>query len=126
MAEDATAKSEEAGSLMDKTITTMETGIDKTTSPKASDALLNLYTSAFEDLRELVYCKVCVRPMYEPYTVACGHTFCYSCLLQWFQSHPTNMTCPDCRASVYRMPAPSYVVSLHATRVSVHSLTSSS
>jgi len=29
-------------------------------------------------LRHLVTCKICTRLLYEPYVIACGHTFCYS------------------------------------------------
>ncbi|MCJ1435961.1 hypothetical protein MMC27_005337 [Xylographa pallens] len=81
--------------------------------PTKSDAiggLLQILENTMEDLRGLVSCRVCVRPMYEPYTISCGHTFCYSCLAQWFQSHKSNKTCPDCRASVTKQPAPAYLV----------------
>lgn len=26
----------------------------------------------------MVICKVCFKYLYEPYTLGCGHTFCYS------------------------------------------------
>ena len=80
-------------------------------SAKMHDPISHLYETSFEDVRQLVSCKVCVRPMYEPYTIACGHTFCYSCLTQWFENNRRNKTCPECRAPVLRQPAPSYVVS---------------
>ncbi|KAL9605139.1 MAG: hypothetical protein Q9219_000073 [cf. Caloplaca sp. 3 TL-2023] len=48
--------------------------------------------------------------MYEPYTTQCGHTFCYSCLRQWFDRDHTKKTCPDCRAHVVHQPAPAYLV----------------
>ena len=82
-----------------------------TVSYDPSTDLLHTLEKSVEDLRSLVSCRVCVRPMYEPYTIACGHTFCYSCLAQWFASHNTNKTCPDCRAKVSQQPAPAYVVS---------------
>ena len=65
-----------------------------------------------KDMRAHVICQICIRPMYEPYTIACGHTFCYSCLAQWFASHHRNKTCPECRTKVLHKPAPAYVVGL--------------
>ncbi|KAL8839244.1 MAG: hypothetical protein Q9176_004575 [Flavoplaca citrina] len=48
--------------------------------------------------------------MYEPYTTQCGHTFCYSCLRQWFDRDHIKKTCPDCRAHVQNQPAPAFLV----------------
>jgi hypothetical protein len=31
-----------------------------------------------DDIRTLIQCGICIRPLYEPFTLACGHTFCYS------------------------------------------------
>ena len=31
-----------------------------------------------DDIRSLLQCGICIRPLYEPFTLACGHTFCYS------------------------------------------------
>lgn len=76
----------------------------------ASGGLLPILENTIKDLRDLVTCRVCVRPMYEPYTILCGHSFCYSCLAQWFWNHKANKTCPDCRASVKQQPAPAYLV----------------
>lgn len=39
--------------------------------------LLQTLQGHIEDLRSLLQCGICVRPLYEPYTLACGHTFCY-------------------------------------------------
>lgn len=36
-----------------------------------------------------------------PYTLACGHTFCYDCLEQLFASS-SNCMCPDCRKPLTR------------------------
>ncbi|KAL8773114.1 MAG: hypothetical protein Q9209_001790 [Squamulea sp. 1 TL-2023] len=63
-----------------------------------------------DDLRNLVACRICIRPMYEPYTTQCGHTFCYGCLRQWFDRDQTKKTCPDCRAHVLNQPAPAFLV----------------
>lgn len=73
-------------------------------------ALTHILQSNIDDLRNLVSCRICVRPMYEPYTTQCGHTFCYSCLRQWFDRDHSKKTCPDCRAHVVNQPAPAYLV----------------
>ena len=60
-------------------------------------------------MRNLVTCKVCDRLLYEPYALACGHTYCYSCLSEWLvTSH--KKTCPDCRAAVTEQPTPNYII----------------
>lgn len=63
-----------------------------------------------DDIRTLLQCGICIRPLYEPFTLACGHTFCYSCLTSWFAGGRSNKTCPDCRAPVKTQPAPAYLV----------------
>lgn len=77
-----------------------------------SSSLLQTLETSLDDLRTIITCRICIRPLYEPYTIACGHSFCYSCLRQWFDRDPRNKTCPDCRSEVTREPAPSYLVSL--------------
>ncbi|KAE8148560.1 hypothetical protein BDV25DRAFT_16104 [Aspergillus avenaceus] len=63
-----------------------------------------------DDIRALLHCGICIRPLYEPFTLGCGHTFCYSCLTSWFAGGRSNKTCPDCRAPVKTQPAPAYLV----------------
>ncbi|KAF3481655.1 RING finger domain-containing protein [Arthroderma uncinatum] len=75
-----------------------------------SSGLLETLQRHIDDLRSHIYCGVCIKPLYEPYTLPCGHTFCYSCLVQWFTSHGQSKTCPDCRSSVKSPPAPAYLV----------------
>jgi len=77
--------------------------------------LLQTLESSVDDLRSLVTCRICLRLLYEPYTIACGHTFCYGCLSQWFVNNRARKTCPDCRHHVTRQPAPAYMVSLSKT-----------
>lgn len=72
--------------------------------------LLQTLEKSLDDLRAIVTCRICIRPLYEPYTIACGHTFCYGCLRQWFDRDPRRKTCPDCRTVVSREPAPSYLL----------------
>lgn len=40
--------------------------------------LVNTLQTHVDDIRSLLQCGICVRPLYEPFTIACGHTFCYS------------------------------------------------
>ncbi|KAI9875573.1 MAG: hypothetical protein M1830_008325 [Pleopsidium flavum] len=78
--------------------------------PNGTRDLLQTLESSIDDLRSLVTCRICLRPLYEPYTIACGHTFCYGCLSQWFVNNRATKTCPDCRHIVTRQPAPAYMV----------------
>lgn len=71
-------------------------------------ALKTLHTD-LEAMRNLVTCQICHRFMYEPYAVSCGHTYCYSCLSQWF-ADKHKKTCPDCRTVITQHPTPSYVL----------------
>ncbi|KAH8693613.1 hypothetical protein BGW36DRAFT_429656 [Talaromyces proteolyticus] len=75
-----------------------------------TSGLLETLQGHVEDIRALLQCGICVRPLYEPYTLACGHTFCYGCLSSWFGSGRSHKTCPDCRAQVKTQPAPAYLV----------------
>ena len=66
-----------------------------------------------DDMRSLIECKICLRPLYEPYMLACGHTYCYGCLDHFFNSNGDRRgkkTCPDCRTVVKAQPAPNYIV----------------
>lgn len=37
-----------------------------------------------EELEESVTCEICTLKMWAPYALPCGHTFCMSCLQDWF------------------------------------------
>ncbi|KAI4716595.1 hypothetical protein E4T48_07192 [Aureobasidium sp. EXF-10727] len=63
----------------------------------------------FDDVRQLITCKICERLLYEPYVISCGHTYCYSCLCTWFATSKKK-TCPNCRDVISQPPAPSYVI----------------
>lgn len=39
---------------------------------------LKTLKSEFDSLRSHLTCKVCDRLLYQPYTIACGHTYCYT------------------------------------------------
>ncbi|KAJ5408709.1 hypothetical protein N7509_002592 [Penicillium cosmopolitanum] len=72
--------------------------------------LVNTLQGHVDDIRSQLQCGICIRPLYEPFTLACGHTFCYSCLDSWFAGGKSKRTCPDCRAPVKTQPAPAYLV----------------
>ncbi|KAF7505391.1 hypothetical protein GJ744_000937 [Endocarpon pusillum] len=82
--------------------------------PAAGTAsLLQTFQAHVEDMRNLVLCKICIKPLYEPYTLGCGHTYCYSCLTSWFGGAPNRRkrkNCPDCRAAVAIQPSPNYLL----------------
>ena len=62
------------------------------------------------DLEKELTCSICTDLLYQPLTLLdCLHTFCGSCLKEWFTSqasraHPVHTsnpyTCPSCRSSV--------------------------
>lgn len=62
-----------------------------------------------EAMRQLITCKICQQLLSEPYTLTCGHTFCYICLDAWLVTQQKS-TCPDCRTYVKQQPVPSFVI----------------
>ena len=70
---------------------------------------LKALNTDLDAMRQIITCKICHRLLYEPYSLACGHTYCYSCLSQWLVDS-RKKTCPDCRAAVHQQPTPSYLV----------------
>lgn len=60
-------------------------------------------------MRSLVTCKICQRFLSEPYSLSCGHTYCYVCLDAWLVAQKKR-TCPDCRASIRQEPTPSFII----------------
>lgn len=62
------------------------------------------------DIRNLVTCTICDQLLYEPWTLGCGHTYCYSCLCSWFTTNRRKKTCPECRSKVTIVPAPNFLV----------------
>ena len=66
-------------------------------------------TTGLLDLEKELTCSICTDLLYQPLTLLdCLHTFCGSCLKEWFTSqaarasaHTSNpYTCPSCRSSV--------------------------
>nr|POE51514.1 putative ring finger protein [Quercus suber] len=89
------------------------TGMGTMNAPSASglpcphqQSLTSLLTDV-NAMRNLITCQICHNLMYEPFSLACGHTYCYSCLSQWL-GH--NKSCPDCRTRATQQPVPSYLV----------------
>ncbi|KAF9116705.1 hypothetical protein BGX27_000087 [Mortierella sp. AM989] len=50
-------------------------------------------------------CNICVDYFSSPFTVECGHTFCYTCLYSWLEIHKS---CPTCRTKLLRRPTLSF------------------
>lgn len=42
-------------------------------------------------------CTLCLEPMKDPSSTTCGHTFCFTCILEWLGE---KQECPLCRQSV--------------------------
>lgn len=84
-----------------------------TAGEAASDTASSLAIAFRQDLESIkthVTCTICNQLLYEPWTLGCGHTYCYSCLCSWFVSNKRKKTCPDCRAPVTQIPATAYLV----------------
>ena len=79
------------------------------TTDLATTSLLETLEKSITELRALTECGICSRPFYEPYIISCGHTFCFSCLQQYFiTNNLSRKTCPTCRQPVKHEPAPNY------------------
>ncbi|OAP54932.1 hypothetical protein AYL99_10632 [Fonsecaea erecta] len=69
-----------------------------------------------EDIRSLSVCKICMRSLYEPFILSCGHTYCYTCLTSWFgeklvrKGQGNKRNCPDCRTKIRVQPSPNYLL----------------
>ncbi|KAJ4370484.1 E3 ubiquitin ligase [Neocucurbitaria cava] len=83
---------------------------DEPPRPSKLEEQLKSLKSEFDGLRSHLTCKICDRLLYQPYTISCGHTYCYTCLCTWFVSNKARKTCPDCRILVKELPAPAYVI----------------
>lgn len=71
---------------------------------EADEALLRTVTKGVSGS---LNCTVCQELMFVPFILSCGHTFCYSCLREWFKSRPD---CPLCRHKVGRPPTLNIIV----------------
>lgn len=73
------------------------------------DQALKRLEPDLEAMRQLITCKVCQRFLSEPYSLTCGHTYCYECLDAWLVDQQKR-SCPGCRAVINQQPVPSYVI----------------
>lgn len=59
-------------------------------------------------LDKALQCSVCLECFTGPFTVECGHSFCYACISDWVA---INKSCPSCRTKLLRRPTFSYSLS---------------
>lgn len=62
---------------------TDEVGLPRNATEHAAGMLtlqqqLRALRSDFDSLRSHITCKICDRILYQPYTISCGHTYCYT------------------------------------------------
>ena len=58
-----------------------------------------LHAKLVNFIRETLSCPLCSGQLIEPYTMMCGHTFCWNCIVQWKKEKQTSdIQCPTCRA----------------------------
>ncbi|KAH0279404.1 hypothetical protein KCU91_g1757, partial [Aureobasidium melanogenum] len=95
--------------IMDLTADEPQTAPGAQIPPSQELQALKTLRGDFDDIRQLITCKICERLLYEPYVISCGHTYCYSCLCTWFGT-TKKKTCPNCREVITQPPAPSYVI----------------
>ncbi|KAJ1751263.1 hypothetical protein LPJ79_002215 [Coemansia sp. RSA 1821] len=62
---------------------------------------------ALAQISEALQCSICLDTLAQPHSLACGHTFCQRCLLQWLARH---LQCPTCRAAVAYRPIVAYAI----------------
>ncbi|KAF2666051.1 hypothetical protein BT63DRAFT_48037 [Microthyrium microscopicum] len=80
-----------------------------TPSPSGNVKLLETLQDEFKNIRDLITCQICYSLLYEPYTTACGHTFCYNCFCKTFEPH-REKKCPECRTELRYPPAPAFLL----------------
>ncbi|KAG4425830.1 hypothetical protein IFR04_001037 [Cadophora malorum] len=99
-----------AGNGGEATPTTARAGTALALKAKNDAQLATSFRTDLTDIRNLVTCTICDQLLYEPWTLGCGHTYCYSCLCSWFTTNRRKKTCPECRAKVAIVPAPNFLV----------------
>ena len=45
-------------------------------------------------------CPICYLESEDPVMLSCTHSFCGNCILSWFRTRQTGLTCPECRQPV--------------------------
>ncbi|KAH0605045.1 uncharacterized protein H6S33_005027 [Morchella sextelata] len=92
-------------------VTAAKKDISVETAPKRDykDDVIEDLNCDLKKLQKSLTCVICLEMLFEPYTLQCGHVFCYTCMLDWLdQAH--KMTCPECRSIVKVQPAPAYLI----------------
>ncbi|TVY35513.1 putative RING finger protein [Lachnellula subtilissima] len=90
----------------------VDVGAFATETTKSDQELAITFKADLTSIRSLVTCSICDQLLYEPWTLACGHTYCYSCLCNWFIPNKRKKSCPECRTRVQQIPAPNYLTNL--------------
>ncbi|XP_078497592.1 E3 ubiquitin-protein ligase TRIM39-like [Lissotriton helveticus] len=54
-------------------------------------------SSQLRSLKEEATCSICLEYFTDPVSVECGHTFCLSCITQYWEGLQTDFPCPQCR-----------------------------
>ncbi|KAF7188285.1 putative RING finger protein [Pseudocercospora fuligena] len=112
LSSDAPVKAESGPSLPLQTVKAEMNGSHHSGHCEHENSLRTLQTD-LEAMRQLITCKICLKFLYEPYALTCGHTYCYSCIMNWMgkdQAQQKKKTCPDCRTIIREQPAPSYLI----------------
>ncbi|KAG0085291.1 E3 ubiquitin ligase [Podila epicladia] len=81
--------------------------VHPTGKPSLGDTVVHAHAHAHAPREAGLQCVVCVDYFVFPYTVECGHTFCYTCLHSWLEVHKS---CPTCRTKLLRRPTLSFIV----------------
>ncbi|KAG0020728.1 E3 ubiquitin ligase [Podila clonocystis] len=81
--------------------------VHPTGKPSLGDTVVHSHAQAHMPREAGLQCVVCVDYFVFPYTVECGHTFCYTCLHSWLEVHKS---CPTCRTKLLRRPTLSFIV----------------
>ncbi|CUS10718.1 unnamed protein product [Tuber aestivum] len=81
------------------------------TNPKKDfkDDIIDDLNKDLQKLQKCVTCVICHDMLFEPFSLQCGHVFCYTCMVDWLGLYKKR-TCPECRSVVKTQPAPAYLI----------------
>ncbi|KAF9901025.1 E3 ubiquitin ligase [Lobosporangium transversale] len=75
--------------------------VDHTTSGDSNAQITSIRLQQQQKRDMALQCSICVDYFSSPFTIECGHTFCYACLHSWIEIHKS---CPTCRTKLLRRP----------------------